>query len=314
MRGSVKENRKAGTGRAGFKTDLLNMAVIADMLFTVTVIPFAAGTIPEFQFRVADIGSSTDGTPVGVRGFRGCLGSFIGSGIELDDLRFFLGLLSELTLCVDSPGHRQHIHYIFAEEQKVVCQRNNREEVVRERIGNQIQYHNGKVKQGENPCLHRNDEEQQKLCIREQGCIAQEQTQVQIGDTGIPAEEHAVNIHQNDPGEIEQVKPESAPDGFYGPANGIVTEQGDCHQQQIVNPIRQRIGKEPPDLSPEDQSPVKIEKVVQQIIAPHFAHDVNQSGTQGNVQHQIGNAFISVFVAEKLKLPARIFQKSQLLK
>ena len=48
---------------------LLNMGVVADMIFAVAMIAAAAGAVTELQFRMACIGATTDGTFVGI----GCL-------------------------------------------------------------------------------------------------------------------------------------------------------------------------------------------------------------------------------------------------
>ena len=45
---------------------LLDVCMIADVLFTVAVIAIAAGAVTEFQFRIGHIGSTADGTLVGV--------------------------------------------------------------------------------------------------------------------------------------------------------------------------------------------------------------------------------------------------------
>ena len=44
---------------------LLDMAVIGDVIFTVAEITLAAGTVPELQIRVTDIGTSADGAAMG---------------------------------------------------------------------------------------------------------------------------------------------------------------------------------------------------------------------------------------------------------
>ena len=147
------------------------MAVIADMLFTVAVVTLAPGAVAEFQFRIAHIGSAADGTPVGVI----CLGRFFALGLggfKTDHLVSYRCLLPHFFLYLVPPGRRQHIYHILTKEQEVVCQTDDREQIVGEGINQKIHQYNGQIKQGKDPGLHRNDEEEQELCIREEGCVA----------------------------------------------------------------------------------------------------------------------------------------------
>ena len=111
-----KENSKSRHICAGFWGTLLNMAVVADMVFAVAVVAFAAGAVPEFQLRIAHIGSAADGAAVGVV----CLGSGFAStagGIKLDHLRLLCSLLPESVFYTEAPGGRQYVDHIFAEKQ-----------------------------------------------------------------------------------------------------------------------------------------------------------------------------------------------------
>lgn len=56
---------------------LLNVVVIVDVIFAVTEISVTTGTVTKFQFRIADIGATADGTAVGVVCglLLGCIGS-----------------------------------------------------------------------------------------------------------------------------------------------------------------------------------------------------------------------------------------------
>ena len=112
--------------------------MVVDVVFAVTVVALAAGTVTEFQFGIADVSSAADGAAVGVDCSFGRFGGFSGTGVEGDDLCFFLlnRLLRKLPLGLDPPGKRQHIQHIFAEEQEVVGQGNHREQIVGEGIGN----------------------------------------------------------------------------------------------------------------------------------------------------------------------------------
>ena len=173
MQSRRKENSKSRHMCAGLGNGLLDMAVIVDMVFAVTVVALTAGAVPELQFRVADIGFAADGAAMGIV----CLGSRLAAagGIKLDYLGPLGRLLPESGLCAETPGRRQYIDHILAEEQEVVGKGNDAEQIIGEGIGDQIQQYDGQVKQCKEPGFHRNDEEQQELGIREQGGVAEEQ-------------------------------------------------------------------------------------------------------------------------------------------
>ena len=143
--------------------------------------------------------------------------------------------------------------------------------------------------------------------------VAEKQAQVQIGNTGAAAENHAVNVHHHHAGEIKQVEAEGAPDILHGPAQRVIAQQRDGGQQDITGVVGQGIGNQPPDLTVENACPVEAEKAVQQGVAGHRAEQVYHSGADGDIQHQVGNALIPVFEAEKLELFAKIFHLAQLL-
>ena len=151
--------------------------------------------------------------------------------------------------------------------------------------------------------------------IREHGGVAQKQAQVQVGDAGGAAEDQAVNVHQHHTGEIEQVEFQGAPGVFHHPAQRIVAEQGDGNEQQIAvsGAVGQRIGKQPPDLPMEDGLPVEAQQIIQGVVAGKLAHKVDNGAAHADVEHQVGDALVPVFVAEKIKLSADIFQSSSLL-
>ena len=106
------------------------------MVFTVAVVSLAAGAVTEFQFRIGHVRAAADGTAMGIR----CLGlgdaGLIGTGIgEGHHLRLFgsTSLFSQ-ALRIDPPAHGQDIQHIFAKEQEIVSKRNDREQIIRERI------------------------------------------------------------------------------------------------------------------------------------------------------------------------------------
>ena len=285
------------------------MHVIADMVLAVAVVTVAPGAVAEFQIRMADIGSAADSTAVVVIGFLGCL---LGIHMELDDLvSLGLGRFAEFLLHLDAPASGQEIQHIHSKEQEVVGKRNDAEEIAGEAEGEEIQQNNRQIDQGENPGLDGNDEEEQEAGIRIHGGIAKEQAQIQIGHMGVTSEDHAVNIHHQHTGKIEQIEPEGAPAHFHCPAKGIIAEQGNGDEEDVVIAcaVGQRIGEEPPDLSPENQTPVKEQKTVQTVISGHLRDDIDDGSAHSDVEHQIGDAFIPVENAEAFKPAAKIFHK-----
>ena len=57
----------------------------------------------------------------------------------------------------------------------------------------------------------------------------------------------------------------------------------------------------------EARAKAEAEEVIKEIIACHVAHEIHKGAAQGNIQHQIGNTFISVFITENIKLSAKFF-------
>lgn len=233
----------------------------------------------------------------------------IDRSIEGNDLGLFWGLLfSEETGEADAPGPGNDVQYVLAEEQQVVGNGDNGKEIVGEGKRKQIQQNNGKVNQCKEPGLDGDDEKQQEVGIGIQCGIAEEKTQIQIGYTGLASENQTVYIHHDNTCQIKQVKAECAPVMLHGPADGIVAEKGNDHQQGIGDLIREGIGDQPPDLTLEYFCTAEAKKVVQHVISGHIAHEIHYGISKYNIQHQIGNPFGSVFVTEYIKLSAKVFQ------
>ena len=286
------------------------MGVIADVIFTVAVISAATGAVAEFQIRMGHIGSSADGTPVGVGRLGSGGGSLVGTGIEADHLGLILAclLLFEQTGEVDPPGSGDHIQHILAEEQEVVGKRNDAEQIAGEGKGDQINDHDDQIKQGEDPCLHRDHEEKQEVGVGVHGGIGQEQAQIQIGDTGIAAEDQTVNVHQHHTGEIEEIEFQRAPEILHGSAERVVAQQGNGGEDQAAGIIGQRIGDQTPHFTPEDPFPAEVQQIIQKVIAGHGAHQIDHGAAQGNVEHQIGDTLVPVAETKKIKFSAKVFQ------
>ena len=142
----------------------LDMGVIADVIFTVTIVTVASGAIAEFQIRMGNVSSAADGAAVGIRCLRCGSGSLIRTGVERDGSG--TGVLCYGIFCalgrsagIDPPGLGKYIQNISAEEQEVVGQGNHAEEIVGEGSGKEIQCDNYQIQQSENPGLYGNDKE-----------------------------------------------------------------------------------------------------------------------------------------------------------
>ena len=97
----------------------MNMLVIADVIFTVAVIPFTAGTIAKFQLGITEICTAANRTAVGVWGLHLSGGGFVGTGAGERNC-LVAGAdgicLSRCPAGVGAPTQGYDIQNIFAEE------------------------------------------------------------------------------------------------------------------------------------------------------------------------------------------------------
>lgn len=174
------------------------------MVLAVAVIAIAPGAVAELQLRMGNIRPAADSAPVGIGCLGGGSGSLIGACIEGNGLMLLVGSSVLCTFCgsscIDPPGLGQYIQDICAEEQEVIGQRNDAEKIIGEGRGKEIKGHDHQVNQSEEPGLHRNDEEQQKMGIGIHGGVAQEEAQVQVGHIRLSAEDQAPQIHHHHAG------------------------------------------------------------------------------------------------------------------
>lgn len=277
------------------------MGMIADVILTVTVVAVAAGTVTEFQFRVSRIRTAADSTLMGIRCLGNCIGCFIGTRVG-ERYRFvLLGSLSftEKPSGIHPPGQRKYVQSILTKEEKIVGQSDDGEDVVSGKgEAEHTQQDQNQIHQGENPSFDWDDEKQQELGIGIEGSVAEEETQIQIVHISLTAENHRVNIHENYAGEVKKIKPECTPEVFHGAAQRIVTQQTYQCEENITAGVGQGIGDQTPDLSLKNPSLVKGEDIVENGVLGNDGHQVYQTAAQRNVQHQIGNAFVSVFVTK----------------
>ena len=278
-----------------------------NMVLTVAVITLAPGAIPEFQLRIAYIRSSADGAAVGIGGFGRSGGCLIGACAgERDNLRpfgFFGGsYLPEKTAKICHPGYRDHIQNIFAKEQEIVGKSDYREEVISGKGHcEQSCEDNDKIDQSKHPCFDRDDKEQKKAGLGIHGGIAEEKAHIQVVHIGGAVKNHGINIHKHHTGEIKQIEFKRAPQAFHSLSQRKVTNQGDELKENVVLKQRQRVGKKPPDLTVKNCLPVEAQQIIQDIVIGEDTHEINNGSTNADVEHQIGNACVTVFIAESLE-------------
>lgn len=280
------------------------MRVVADMILTVAMIAFALGAVPEFQLRVGYIRSAADIAAVGVIGLWGGVSRFIGGGGELNHLGAGGGGFFEQPPEIDPPGRGDHIQHIAAEEQEIVGKGDKREDIVGEFAAKNTDQNDCQIEQRKDPCLHRDDKQQQEIGIGIHGGKAQEQAHVQIINIRLTVKDHGVNIHQQNTAEVEQIEFQRAPLALHGIAQRVIADQTDQHEKNITVIHGQRICKQPPYLPVEDQRPVEEQQGIQKEIAHDLTHEVYHRIADADIEHQIRDAHPPVFVAEALKIPA----------
>ena len=293
----------------------LDMGVIADMVFTVAMVTVAAGAVTEFQIRMGNIRAAANGAPMRIRCLGGCGGCLVRTGVEGNHFGLLLVRsgarfsLAEEPAAIGTPGQGNDIQNFLAEEQEVIGQGNQGEKVVGEGVGEQARQDNHQIQQSENPCFDRDDIEQQEMGVGIHGGVTQEQAHVQVVHIRGAAENHAVNVHQQNAGEVEQIEFEGAPAIFHSPAQRKIAEQADQLKQNVLPVSGQGIGNQTPHLTLENQVPVKIQKIVQERITAQNSHHIDNSGADGNIEHQIGNALVSVLKTKPFKFSAKVTQR-----
>ena len=290
------------------------MGVVADVIFTVAVIAITPGAVPEFQIRMGNVGSAADRAAMGVGSLGLGSGGLIRTCVEGDGFVLLAaGSISGplgSSSGIDPPGLGQYIGNIAAEEQEIVGEGNDAEKVVGERYCKKIHKHQDKIQKREDPCFDGDNKEQQEMGIRIHGGIAQEETQIQIGDVGLSAEKQAPDIHQDDTCQIEQIEFKGAPAVFHGPTKGPVAEQGNGNEKKIAvaGAVDQGEGEKTPDLAVENGFPVEAQQGIKGEVSGHLPHKIDNCGSGCNIEHQVGNALITVHKAESLKAAAKVFQ------
>ena len=115
--------------------ELLNVGVIANVLFAVAVIAAALGAIPKFQFRIGHIRPAAHRAAMGIR-----LCAFLRAPVEGDGTGLLTGFLFGRsmahrfgTVSLIFPNAGNNIQTILAKEQQVIQNGDQREQIVGEK-------------------------------------------------------------------------------------------------------------------------------------------------------------------------------------
>ena len=151
--------------------------MVVNVIFTITIVSLAAGAVAKLQFRIGNIGTAADGTLVGVRGLLLGMTSLIGAGVgEGDGFCFLTGRsFAEQPPGVHPPGHGHYVEHVFPEKQEVIGKGDNGKKIRRERIEQKSQNYEYQIQKRKYPGFNRDDEQEQKLCVRIHGRITQKQ-------------------------------------------------------------------------------------------------------------------------------------------
>ena len=122
------------------------------------------------------------------------------------------------------------------------------------------------------------------------------------------AKKQTVDIHHHNAAEIEQVKAKCTPNLLHGTAEGIVAIEHEGHQQYVAVVEGEGIGNQSPNLTVQDRSAIKDQKIVQNVVLRDGTDQIHKATAQGNVEHQIGNTLIPILETESLKASAQVFQ------
>lgn len=289
-----------------FPSQLLNVGVIVDVIFAVAEIAVAFGAVSEFQLRVGHICPAADDASVLVVRFL---------------WRFFLYFCRagcSTAVDISSPGKE----IADIEENKVICQCNQGEQIVREaenRVGciENVDRNEDQIDDTHDPGLNGNDKQKQELAVGIEGRKGQQKAQMQvITHTGVDLhdtdilvcryrlgqEDHGKNIHQDHAGKIENIKPKRADLPLHKAAQGIEKVQKDRRKDTAARGIGKHKSNKPPNLSLQDLLLVKAQGIIKNSTAVNQTHQVYDGTSDGDKKHQIGNAPIAVLIAKLIEL------------
>ena len=223
--------------------------MIGNVVGAVAVVTAAPGAVAELQIRVRDIGPSADGAFVSIWGLYRCVGRLVGTGgMEGDGLLGGIGGFFYGPAGIDTPAPGENVENILSKKQEIVSKRNDGEQIHGEG-SEKTQQNDDQIDQSEDPGLYRNDKEDEDLSVGEEGGIGQEETHVQISRGGSTAEDHAIDVHQENAGKVENVESEGSPDVLNGLSQRIIAQEYKGGQKDISAAEAEWVGDQTPDLS-----------------------------------------------------------------
>ena len=232
------------------------MDVAVYMLAAEAVVPHAAGAVPELKLGIVDIRPAADGALVRIKLSRLLLSDTPGLAPEIHRAR------------ARSRPAGEHRGNIPPAENEEVQHRDNGQEINREGACDNRKHKERRVNQREILHLHRDDEHEQHLHIREQRRKREEHRQVDIlgvehnVDAEHKVDDKAVQYGQNNAGEKVAVELRRAPILLKRAADPIIKIEGDKGDEACIRRVENK-GHDTPYLPVQDKIGVK-RKVRQQ--------------------------------------------------
>ena len=176
------------------------------------------------------------------------------------------------------------------------------------------QQENQEIQNAQPAGLDGDDEKNQEGGFRIQGGESQKQGGVQGIGRDRDVQQESGKVQEQDAGQVIQVESKSAPGIFQRLSQLNVENDGDDHPQIAVGLQAQGDeGNQPPHLAMQNGVPVKAEQPVQGIAGVDHGKNVSDDIETNDPEHQIGNSFFLIAVAEAFKFSAQIFQRASLL-
>lgn len=109
------------------------------------------------------------------------------------------------------------------------------------------------------------------------------------------AEEHGENVHKNNSGKIEDIKPKRAHAKLHMPPEHIEKVQKD-QSQKTVGRLGEYIGNQSPNLSLQDQRLIEAQKIKKGSATVKKGKSQDNGIANHDIEHQIGDALVAVSV------------------
>ena len=120
---------------------------------------------------------------------------------------------------------------------------------------------------------------------------------------------HSHDIHNQNAGKIEEIKSECTHYLLDGTAEIVEEIEEDQNHKGISRCIGKHIGEKPPNLPLENQGFVKAQIVIERDTAVCHTEEINDCRADHNIEHQIGNALVSVHYTVSIKFLPDFFQE-----